>query len=80
MDVNTRWAAKALEDLDTTLAKEFPDAGPRNEILQKTRQALSEGGIARVRELVKQGVLPAIVIGVLAGGQAGSPESQRQQT
>lgn len=67
MDETTRWAADALEKVDDALAREYPDAGPRNEILQKTRKALSEGGIERVRELVEQGVLPAIVIGVLAG-------------
>lgn len=80
MDVNTRWAAGALEKLDDVLVKEFPDAGARSDILQRTRQAIAEGGIAKVRELVQQGVLPAVVIGVLVGGQAGSPESQRQQT
>ena len=67
MDANTRYAATALEKVDDALQAEFPDAGPRNEILQKTRQAISEGGIKRVRELVKQGVLPAILLGVLAG-------------
>jgi hypothetical protein len=70
MDPATRYAANAFEQLDDALAKEIPNAGPRNEILQRTRQALSEGGIERVRQLVQQGILPAVVIGVLVG-QAG---------
>lgn len=79
MDPNTRFAAKALEQLDDALAKEYPDAGPRNAVLQKTRKALAEGGIDKVRELVKQGILPAVVIGVLTG-QAAAPSNPRQQT
>lgn len=78
MDTNTRWAAGALEKVDDALAKEFPDAGSRNKILQMTRQAISEGGIAKVRELVKQGVLPAVVIGILAGEEQADPASDQR--
>ena len=40
-----------------------------------TRQALIEGGFARVRELVDAGVLPAVMVGLLGGGLAGSLSS-----
>ena len=33
----------------------------------RTRQALAEGGIPLVRQLVDQGVLPVAVIGALGG-------------
>jgi hypothetical protein len=56
-----RETADGLEQIDARLVKEFPDAGQRSEIIQQTRRALAEGGLARVRELIRQGVLPAVV-------------------
>ena len=60
-------AAPALEKLDAQLVREFPEIGVRNQILMRTRQALAEGGIPLVRQLVDQGVLPVAVIGALGG-------------
>jgi hypothetical protein len=71
-------AVMLTDKVDDALAKEFPDAGPRNKILQMTRQAISEGGIAKVRELVKQGVLPAIVITILADEEQTDPASNQR--
>lgn len=67
MDEAVRWKAKELEKIDDAFEAEMPKPGVRNPILQKTRQALAEGGIAKVRELVKQGILPAVVLGIIAG-------------
>lgn len=60
-------AAPAMEQLDEALVQEFPDIGTRSQILIQTRQALAEGGVARVRELVDQGILPAVVLGLFGG-------------
>ena len=40
--------------------------------MQVTRQALTEGGFERVRELVAQGILPAVVLGIALHGGSGS--------
>jgi len=72
MDEATRYAADALEQLDDALAIDYPDAGPRSSVLQQTRQALIDGGIEKVKQLVKQGVLPATVLAVLVS----QPEGQ----
>ena len=40
-----------------------------------TRQALSEVGFARVRELVDAGVLPAVMVGLVGAGLAASLSS-----
>lgn len=60
-------AAPRFEGVDAQLVREFPDIGVRNQILMRTRQALAEGGIPLVRQLVDQGVLPVAVIGALGG-------------
>lgn len=70
-------AAPALEQLDAALVKEFPDIGTRSQILMTTRQALAEGGIARVRELVDQGILPVVALGVI-GSYAATRQQSRQ--
>lgn len=74
LDDITRWSAQALDELDNVLVREFPDAGARSSILQQTRQALSEGGLERVKELVKQGVLPGVVVAVLVSQEPSSSE------
>ena len=74
LDPLVRWTGRAFNDLDDELAATIPNPGTRNEILVKTREALAEGGLARVRELVKAGVLPAVVLGVFVG--ASQPGSQ----
>ena len=43
-----------------------------NQTVPSTRQALIEGGFARVRELVDAGVLPAVMVGLVGGGLAAS--------
>ena len=70
-------AAPALEQLDAALVNEFPDIGARNQILMTTRQALAEGGISRVRELVDQGILPVLALGVI--GSYGATQRQSRQ-
>ena len=44
----------------------------RAQFVQTTRQALIEGGFARVRERVDAGVLPAVMVGLVGGGLAAS--------
>lgn len=70
-----RLAARELENIDMGLIKEFPKAGQRSQIVQTTRQALMEGGFARVRELVDAGVLPAVMVGLVGAGLAASLSS-----
>lgn len=70
-------AAPALEQLDEALIKEFPDIGVRSQILMTTRNALAEGGIARVRELVDQGILPVVALAVI--GTAAVNQQQSRQ-
>ena len=73
IDPLMRWAGKAFEEVDAALSKAIPNAGERNKILRMTREALAEGGLDRVRELVKQGVLPAVVLGVFVSGGQSEP-------
>ena len=70
-----RLAARELENIDIELVQGFPNAGQRSQIVQTTRQALMEGGFARVRELVDAGVLPAVMVGLVGAGLAASPSS-----
>ena len=79
LDAAARPLAGLLDDLDGALKESFPNIGERSKILQLTRQALTEGGFARVRELVAQGILPAVVLGISLrneSGQAPSPSEQ----
>jgi hypothetical protein len=81
LDRQTRISAANLENLDELLIKDFPNAGQRSDIVRTTRQALSEGGFARVQELVDAGVLPALVLALVGGGllsnqqQSGQPSA-----
>ena len=68
LDTQARLSAVGLENLDEALIQNFPNAGQRSEIVRAARQALSEGGFARVRELVDSGVLPVLVLGLVGGG------------
>lgn len=77
LDTAARTLAGPLDDVDTALINEFPDAGQRSEILMTTRRALSEGGFDRVRELVRQGILPAVALGL--GVRLLGPSQQSQQ-
>ena len=70
--------APVLEDIDKSLVKNFPDIGKRNEIVVLTREALAQGGLQKVRELIAQGVLPALVLGLLVPALVESERSQRQ--
>lgn len=74
LDPLVRWTGRAFNDLDDELAATIPNAGKRSDILVTAREALAEGGFDRLRELVKAGVLPAVVLGVFAG--ASQPGSQ----
>ena len=71
--------APELEQLDAGLVDDFPGAGDRNAIVTIVRQALKSGGIAKVRQLVEQGVLPAVVLGVLTASQAPRQATDRPQ-
>ena len=77
LDEAARNYAPILEEIDADLAKEFPDIGQRSEILKITRQALSEGGFDRVREPVRQGVLPVAVQAVGSGAISRQSRQQR---
>ena len=70
-------AAPALEQLDEALIKEYPDIGVRSQILMTTRNALAEGGIARVRELVDQGILPVVALAVIGTAAVTQQRSRR---
>ncbi|HAT26392.1 MAG TPA: hypothetical protein DCS89_05215 [Gammaproteobacteria bacterium] len=61
LELSARAIAPALEKVDAVLVSKFPDIGTRSRIVQATREALIEGGFPLVRELIAQGVLPAIV-------------------
>lgn len=81
LDTQVRAMADDLEKLDQALIKEFPNAGQRSQIVISTRQALREGGFAKVRQLVDAGLLPALVLGLVGTGllstqqQSGQPSS-----
>jgi len=70
-------AAPGLEQLDAALVKEFPDIGVRSQILMTTRQALAEGGIGRVRELVNQGILPVVALAAIGTAAVTQQQSRR---
>lgn len=70
--------APELERLDSALVEQIPRAGERNIIVTRTRAALEKGGIPEVRKLVDQGVLPALVGGVLLGGSVLPAATDRQ--
>ena len=72
--------APELEQLDAALVKDIPSAGDRNVIVSRTRAALERGGIAEVRRLVDQGVLPALVGAVLLGGLTLPEATDRPQS
>ena len=72
--------APELEKLDAGLVNDFPGAGDRNAIVTIVRQAIQTGGIAKVRQLVEQGVLPAVVLGVLAAGATPQSTTDRPQS
>lgn len=80
LDQGAAKIAPQLEKLDAGLVKDFPGAGDRNAIVTTVRQALATGGIAKVRQLVEQGVLPAVVLGVLAASQAPQSTTERPQS
>lgn len=81
LDTQARSIAGNLENLDQALIDEYPNAGQRSQIVIATRQALREGGFAKVRELVDAGLLPALVLGLVGTGllstqqQSGQPSS-----
>ena len=72
--------APELEKVDAALVSRVPGAGDRNVIVTTVREALQTGGIAKVRQLVEQGVLPAVVLGVLAAGAAPQSTTDRPQS
>ena len=79
LEVSARNIAPVLEQVDAALIKEFPEAGTRNNIVQATREALISGGFSRVRDLIAQGVLPALVGGVALSALSEIGQSQRPQ-
>lgn len=64
LDISAQNLAPRLEVVDKQLAEHIPDIGERSKVLRLTRQALIEGGFAKVRELIAQGLLPAFVAGI----------------
>ena len=71
-------SAPKLEQVDKVAAG-VTGAGDRNPIVTLTRDALANGGIARVRELVQQGLLPAAVLTLLMQRDAQSPNQYQSQ-
>jgi hypothetical protein len=80
LDQGAAKIAPELEKLDAGLVNDFPGAGDRNAIVTIVRQAIATGGIAKVRQLVEQGVLPAVVLGVLAAGATPQSTTERPQS
>ena len=78
LDTRVRTDAANLEKFDEALMKDFPNAGQRSDIVRTTRQALSEGGFAKVRELVDAGLLPALVLGLVGTGLLSTPQQSGQ--
>ncbi|RLC15193.1 MAG: hypothetical protein DRI24_11570 [Deltaproteobacteria bacterium] len=69
--------ASTLNKMDAALEAEYPDEGKRSELLTRTREILSSGGYQGIRDAVEKGILPAIVLSVIAGS-IGSQASQEQ--
>ena len=80
LDQGAAKIAPELEKLDAGLVNDLPGAGDRNVIVTTVRQALATGGIAKVRQLVEQGVLPVVVLGVLAAGSTPQSTTERPQS
>ena len=80
LDVGAKQISPALERLDAWLVREFPSAGERSIIVTRVREALSQKGIAGVRELVDKGLVPAVVLGALLGAQALPSTTERPHT
>lgn len=69
--------ASTLNRMDAALEADYPDAGTRSELLTRTREILSSKGFQGVRDAVEKGILPAIVLSVIAGS-IGSRATQEQ--
>ncbi|GAF84213.1 unnamed protein product, partial [marine sediment metagenome] len=69
--------ALTLNRMDTALEAHYPDAGTRSELLTKAREILSSKGFQGIRDAVEKGILPAIVLSVIAG-TLGSRAGQEQ--
>ena len=77
LDRGAARSATQLEKLDADLVKDFPRAGERQAVVTLTRDALATGGIAKVRQLVEQGVLPVVVLGALTQIDARNPNQNQ---
>jgi len=77
LDRGAARSAPQLEKIDAALVKAFPKAGERQLVVARTRQALATGGIAKVRQLVEQGVLPAAVLGALLADEFQRPNQDQ---
>ena len=61
--------APQLEELDARMIELVPNVKLRNKYVRLVRKAFASGeGIAKIRQLVDSGALPAIVLAILAGG------------
>ena len=80
LDVGAKQISPALERLDAWLVRVLPSAGERSIIVTRVREALSQKGIAGVRELVDKGLVPAVVLGALLGAQALPSTTDRPHT
>ena len=69
--------ASTLNRMDAALEAHEPDAGTRSELLTKAREILSSKGFQGIRDAVEKGILPAIVLSVIAG-TLGSRAGQEQ--
>lgn len=79
LDAGVKKISPRLERLDAELVKEFPAAGERSATVTRVRAALEREGIAGVRKLVDQGLVPAFALGVLLGAQAPPEATDRQR-
>ena len=77
LDAGAKRISPKLQKLDAWLVRVLPSAGERSIIVTRVREALSQKGIAGVRELVDKGLVPAVVLGVLLGAQDPGPSTHR---
>ena len=79
VDAYLRHSGKETERIDDFISSKFKNAGERSKILQETRRVLASGGLQGLRDAVKSGALPVILMGAF-GLQLSEEQPQAQNT